>query len=311
MVLIKVEDRDQFGQGNRSRGIAAAETLSRIGVEYCIISSTRQWFEYLKLNNFSTVLVDTNYNPSEEIDAINELFQSYSIEFILLDGDRYDRNYIDLLNSVNIKSLILDDVAKEKRSNAWRLINPNIYATHDLYHGWNIKTYLGRDFLILRESFLKETTNHPVKNKILLAMGVMMSNEATEHISKKLNDAGYSTVIAIGLTPEQMVEEIDSSSLIICGASVTLHEVWTRHRIALPVYQAKDQILFHEFLKKNNLPQVVSINRSETETIDEIVILAQQTIKSNHAQIQLTRPHLDELFKELVRDINKNFISYS
>jgi spore coat polysaccharide biosynthesis predicted glycosyltransferase SpsG len=304
MVLIKVEDREQFGQGNRSRGVAAAQSLSRIGIAYCIISSTVKWYEYLKSNDFNVVLIEKDYNSLDEVASIKELFSHNTINFILLDGDRFDIEYIELLIKQGIKSVILDDVAKIKRTNAWRLINPNIYANDDLYAEWEIIKYLGSDFLMLREAFLKETNTRPIANKILLALGVMMDLEGTKEIALRLDGAGFSTKIATGLSPEQMVDEIDSSSLIICGASVTLHEVWTRNRRALPVYQAKDQILFHEFLKKNNLPQVVSINRSPIETIDEIVFLAQQTIKDNKLQIQLSKTLLDDLLKELVKDTN-------
>lgn len=302
MILIKVEDREQFGQGNRSRGIAIAQSLSRIGVEYCIISSTSAWLEYLKLNGFNAVLIDKNYDSTLEVEAILACFESLKIDFIVLDGDRFDSNYINLLNANKIKAVILDDVAKIIRRSAWRLINPNIYATDQLYQGWDIKTYLGEDYVLLREAFLKESQIKPIENKVLLALGVMMDQDSTFELARRLNEAGFISEIASGFTPEQMVDEIDSSTLIICGVSVTLHEVWNRNRIALPVYQAKDQILFHEYLKTKGIPQVISINRSKSEVVDDIVLMTKQIAKNLQPQINLSKPQIDKLFKALVSE---------
>lgn len=302
MVLVKVEDRDQFGQGNRSRGIAIAQSLSRIGIEYCILSSTKQWFDYLKSHHFEVVLIDEDYDPVGEVNAVIAHFNNIQIHFIVLDGDRFDPYYVDLLKQNNIRAVILDDIARVNRANAWRLVNPNIYASEDLYPGWGIKKYLGRKYLLLRQPFLDTDYGFINQNEILIALGVMMSQKGTNEIERRLTEQGYKTKIAVGLSPEQMVKAIDTAQLIICGASVTLHEVWTRHRLALPVYQAKDQILFHEFLKKNNLPEVISIGRDEADTIGSIVMHAQKTINDNIPQIQLTTPKIDELLLELVND---------
>jgi spore coat polysaccharide biosynthesis predicted glycosyltransferase SpsG len=303
MVLIKVEDRDQFGQGNRSRGIAIAQSLSRIGEQYCIISSTRQWFGYLQSEQFHAVLIEEGYDSVAEVKAIKKIFKNVQIYFIVLDGERFDPDYVELLKQNNIRSVILDDVARVNRENAWALINANIYASDDLYEGWNIKKYCGRRYLLLRQLFFNLNQTAPVKNQILLALGVMMGQWGTSEIESRLKRLGYTIQIAAGFSTEQMVKAIDAAHLIICGASVTLHEVWTRHRQALPVYQSRDQILFYEFLKKNNLPQVVSIGRNEADTIDEIVSLAQQTINNNLPQIQLTKTDVDKLFKELIADV--------
>ena len=302
MILIKVEDREQFGQGNRSRGIAIAQSLSRIGVEYCIISSTFKWLVYLKSNGFNAVLIDKNYDSNLETDAIFTYFENSKIEFIVLDGDRFDLNYLNLLNSNQIRTVILDDVAKFVRNNAWRLINPNIYASEQLYQGWNIKTYLGEDYVLLREAFLTESHMKPIENKVLLALGVMMDEDSTFELARRLNETGFSTKIAKGFTPEQMVDEIDSSALIICGVSVTLHEVWSRNRIALPVYQAKDQILFHEYLKAKNIPQVISINKSKIEVVNDIVLMTKKIAKNLQPKLILTKHKVDKLFKELVNE---------
>jgi hypothetical protein len=299
MVLIQLEDRVEFGQGNRSRGIAIAQSLFRLDIDYCIISSTVNWFKYLKANGFNVILLEKNHESNFKVEAILEYFDDVRIDFIILDGERFDFNYINLLNSNNIKTVIIDDVAKSKRDNAWRLINPNIYATKNLYKGWHIKSYLGEEYVLLRDEFRKNLNTEPVKNKILLALGVMMGQTSTVRLAEKLNANGYTTKIATGLSPDEMVNEIDTSELIICGVSVTLHEVWYRNRIALPVYQAKDQLLFHEYLKAKQIPQVVSINRDKTEVVDDLVLMSEKMIENLEPQIILGKPQIDRLFWEL------------
>ena len=111
MVLIRVEDREQFGQGNRSRAIAIAQSLQRVGEKYCITASSSKWYEYLKLNNFSTVLIENNYDISLEVNTIKDSFTDSKIYFIILDGDRFGSKYINLLKMNQIKSVIIDDVA--------------------------------------------------------------------------------------------------------------------------------------------------------------------------------------------------------
>jgi|LauGreDrversion4_2_1035121.scaffolds.fasta_scaffold00235_25 hypothetical protein len=302
MVLIKVEDRDQFGQGNRSRGIAIAQSLTRIGIKYCIISSTGKWYEYLKLNFYNAILIEKNYKPNQEVEAILKYFLGLKINFIILDGDRFDVNYLNLLKSNQIKTVVLDDVARVKRTNAWRLINPNIYSSKELYQGWKIKSYLGSDYIILRDAFLKESNVKIIKNKILIVLGIMMDQNSTLEIAERLNAAGFVTKIAIGLTADEMVDEIDSSELIICGVSVTLHEVWSRNRIALPVYQAEDQVLFHEYLKMKDIPHIISINRSKSEVINEVVLMTIKAFTNLQPQISFSKPQIDILFKQLVNE---------
>ncbi|MCG5644667.1 hypothetical protein MCN98_07905 [Flavobacteriaceae bacterium LSUCC0859] len=304
MILIRVEDREQFGQGNRSRAIAIAQSLHRLGEKYCIIASSSKWHEYLKLNNFSTVLIENNYDISLEVNIIKDSFTDSKIYFIILDGDRFGSKYINLLKVNQIKSVIIDDVAKIKRTEAWTLINPNIYASIDLYNGWKIPLHVGPDYLLLREQFLVRTNIQPIKNKILLALGIMMNQESTYEINERFIKEGYITKIAKGLSPEQMVKEIDSSVLVICGASVTLHEVWYRKRLALPVYQAKDQELFYEFLQKNDLPHVISINRNKKDVIEEILIKSQKVISSNETQKFIKKGKIDNLLINLINYAN-------
>ena len=93
--------------------------------------------------------------------------------------------------------------------------------------------------------------------------------------------------------------------MIICGASVTLHEVWFRKRLALPVYQAKDQELFHKFLEKKKLPNVVSINRNKNEVIDEILMKSKEILNSKKDKhMKINEPKIDNLLLELIKQVN-------
>ena len=145
---------------------------------------------------------------------------------------------------------MIDDNADKLRNKANVIWNPNIFGRNSLYKNWNSKNLLtGKHYLLFRQEFFKEKSKEK-SNKIFVSLGGTVNLEQISLMKSKINRIGYEVVLADNFTPNEMVDNIDSSLVTICGASVTLHEVWIRKSYAIPVYLAKDQRNVVDFLIK-------------------------------------------------------------
>lgn len=236
------------------------------------------WQAELKKKKFETLHTDELSGDQSEAVEILEKTKPLNPNYLFLDGERFNKNFVNLLTKANLKIIKIDDNYKANNLQIWAVVNPNIYAKTKYYKKSNFKKVLaGQKYILLRQEFQKKTKEKN-KNQILVALGVAAKKNFITVLKSNLNKFGFNVQIAKKYNASEMVKAIDAASAVICGASVTLHEVWARGKMAIPIYQAKDQALFYKWCK-NQCISVVSSKQNQKrylkKKIKQISYLAQ------------------------------------
>ena len=105
---------------------------------------------------------------------------------------------------------------------------------------------------------------------VLLALGVSANDALLALLKARVEELGFESRVAKNLTANEMVAAIDSSAVVVCGASVTLHEVWARSRTAIPVYQVRDQELFWKWCIQQSIPAIISLDTAADIVTDRV-----------------------------------------
>ena len=187
------------------------------------------------------------------------------IQLFFCDGNRFGNSYLGITKKFFKKNVLIDDQGLHKRDQAEIVWNPNIYASSSLYSNWeNIKLFIGEKYVLLRKEF-ERPINHIKKKSIFVSLGIAASDKIISIIDYLAKEYEFSVILSNDFSVDEMIDAIDNSLLTICGASVTLHEVWRRNTIALPVYQVKDQFHFKQFLIQNRIDYVNILDENEIQ----------------------------------------------
>lgn len=125
----------------------------------------------------------------------------------------------------------------------------------------------GKKYILIRQEFQRKSKKKkPKKSRILISLGISATRILITKIKKEIKRIGLPVRIAKKYNAIQMVDAIDTATAVICGASVTLHEVWARGRLAIPIYQAKDQIRFQKWCKNRCIPVLTSMKKNDHHT---------------------------------------------
>ena len=190
------------------------------------------------------VLSRTSGDENEAKELINKVEKYLEvIKLFFCDGNRFENSYLSRIKKYIKKSVLIDDLGFPIRDEAEIVWNPNIYATASLYNNWeNIQIFAGRQYLLFRKEFERPIMANK-KKSIFVSLGVAASDKIISIIDETAKKYELSVIRSDGFSVSEMIETIDNSLLIICGASVTLHEVW--RRIQLPYQFIKLRTSFY------------------------------------------------------------------
>lgn len=283
MVLICSENRKEFGFGHRSRAIALVDCFKSLSIDYIYIVNDKEWKEEIAKQNIHSAFLDCVSGDTNEASVIIEYIrrEKLPVSLIFCDGNRFSNTFIEKLNSIGIKTVLIDDLAFPVRDSVDIVWNPNVYATHDLYKDWDVnKLFLGENFLLLRKEFFREPQVIK-KSKVFISQGGIVRTTIQKDLEEVLSALNYTIEVANNYSAHQMVNAIDEAQITICGASVTLHEAWIRGAYTLPLNRALDQTLFSQFLIEKNIPFLDVRNESPQVFKENLkLILEQITIES-------------------------------
>lgn len=267
MILICSEDREAYGHGHRSRLIALIDIFEALEIDFICAITNLQWQAELRKRKIKTIFLSQTSGDENEAKELIKKAEAYldNIQLFFCDGNRFGNNYLSSINKIFNKTVLIDDLGFPIRDEADIVWNPNIYASSSLYKNWkNIKLFAGEKYILLRKEF-----NRPIKlvkkQSIFISLGIAASDNIISIVNQLAQDYGFSVIISDGFTVSKMVDSIDQSLLTICGASVTLHEVWRRDTIALPVYQVRDQFHFKRFLIENRIDFIDSLDENSMQ----------------------------------------------
>ena len=285
-IIIRAEDRAFKGQGHRSRAEAIYQACQKAGLSTHILISDRLWEEELKNKKIKTLKLENVGGNKSEAKEILQLTEEIKPEYFVLDGTRFGVKFLKTLKERSAKTILVDDNYEANKSASWAVINPNIYAKKELYNKTLFgKILAGPDYILLRQDFQAKLTQRKKTGVVLLALGVSGNEDLLGSLKRKIMEIGLKVVIAKKFSAAQMIESIDLASLVVCGASVTLHEVWARARNAIPVYQAKDQLLFKEWCLENSIPLAITINTNTDSAVKCIMKLVEENLKRDSVHL--------------------------
>ena len=227
------------------------------------------------------------------------------IKLFICDGNRFGNSFLKSIKKYFKKNILIDDMGLTVRDQADIVWNPNIYAVPSLYNNWgNIQIFAGRQYLLLRKEF--ERPVKPIKKEsIFVSLGVTASDKIISIVDEIAKKHEIPVIRSDGFSVNQMIDAIDNSLLTICGASVTLHEVWKRNSIALPIYQVKDQSLFKQFLIENKIDFINTIDDNQTQIKNNCIKLLSkyfnQELFANNDQIRMAS--LKNNSKKLINEL--------
>tara|TARA_B110000046_G_scaffold182716_1_gene217307 strand:+ start:3248 stop:4177 length:930 start_codon:yes stop_codon:yes gene_type:complete len=267
MILICSEDREAYGYGHRSRMLALIDIFEALEIDFICAITNLQWEAALKIKKIKTiVLSQTSGDENEAKELINKAEEYLDdIQLFFCDGNRFENSYLSTINKFFKKNILIDDLGLPIRDQAEIVWNPNIYASSSLYNNWeNIQLFAGEKYVLLRKEF--ERPIKPIKKKsIFVSLGTAASDNIISIIDHLAKEYEFSVILSGGFSVNEMIDAIDNSLFTICGASVTLHEVWRRNTIALPVYQVKDQFHFKQFLIENRIDFINILDKNKLQ----------------------------------------------
>lgn len=272
MILICCEDREVYGYGHRSRMIALIDMIEELNIDFICAITNIHWEAFLKKRRIKTIVISkTSGDENEAKELINKLEENLDrIKLFICDGNRFRNSYMSSLKKFIKKTILIDDLGLPVRDQADIVWNPNIYANPSLYSNWkNIKLFAGEQYILFRKEFERPIKQFK-KKSIFVSLGIAGSNSIISIIEDIAKEHGFIVKLSCGFSANEMIDAIDHSLITICGASVTLHEVWRRNSIALPVYQAKDQSLFKQFLIENKIDYINTIDENNKQVIDNL-----------------------------------------
>jgi len=285
-IIIRAEDRAFKGQGHRSRAEAIYQACQKAGLSTHILISDRLWEKELKNKKVKTLKLENVGGNKSEAGEIFQLTKKIRPEYFVLDGARFGVKFLKTFKERSAKTILVDDNYEANKSESWAVINPNIYAKKELYNKNLFERILaGPDYILLRQDFQTKLTQRRKTGVVLLALGVSGNEDLLGSLKRKIMEIGLKVVIAKNFSAARMIESIDSASLVVCGASVTLHEVWARARDAIPVYQAKDQMLFKEWCLENSIPFATTINTKTDFAVKCIMKLVEENLKKDSVHL--------------------------
>lgn len=268
-----------------------------------MLVTNKNWQADLHKKNYKTL---NTSNASGKKSEANEIIKKTSFlgpKYLFLDGERFRKKFINFITAKKIKVIKIDDNYKANKIKTWAVINPNVYSKKKYYKKQNFKIILaGKKYILLRHEFQKKIKKKNEK-RIFISLGVSAVKKLKTNLKNSLKKLGLEIQIAEKYNSNEMIKAIDNASAVICGASVTLHEVWARKRTAVPVYQAKDQARFYKWCKKHFIPVVSSKNKKPFVTARLITLAVKKIIRKKSSHIPQISPNGADVV------INKLFFS--
>ncbi len=267
MILICFEDREGFGNGHRSRMTALIDIFEALNIDFICAITNHEWGAILKKRNIKVIfLYQTSGDQYEAKELINKTKEYLvDIQLFFCDGNRFSNSYLAITKKFFKKNILIDDLGLPVRDQADIVWNPNIYASSFLYNNWkNIRLIVGEQYILFRKEF-ERPINQVKKKSVFVSLGITASDKILSSIDQLAKKYKFSVTRSDRFSVNKMIDAIDNSLFTICGASVTLHEVWRRNSIALPFYQVKDQSLFKKFLIGNSIDFINTLDQNENQ----------------------------------------------
>ncbi len=226
-VCIRVDGSVEIGTGHVIRCLALADELSHRGFKaiFCTRDYDSGLIEKIKSRGFEFSVITATLSMEEDMKYFTTLSNKHDADVVITDNYHFTDDYLKYLRQ-NLRVLVsIDDIADTYFCSDV-LINQNIYATKEIYHGKVLngtKLLLGPRYAILGSEFCNyhalEREFGVVKNILVTLGGVDLKNQtlkALNALDKIEEDFSITAVIGVSNSHiEELISFTKSSQRII------------------------------------------------------------------------------------------------
>lgn len=214
-VGIRVDGSSQIGTGHIIRCLSLADELSHRGfkVIFCTRDYDSRLIEKITSRGFESFLIPETVSMEEDVKNFTMLCEKHNTDFVITDNYHFTDDYLKYLRQ-NLRVIVsIDDIA-ETYFCSDILVNQNIYATKEIYHGKisNVtKLLLGPRYAILGSEFCSyhslEKESGTVKEVLVTLGGVDLENQ-TLKVLRGLDkvEEDFSVTVVLGVSNSHMEE---------------------------------------------------------------------------------------------------------
>ena len=192
VLLIRADASRAIGTGHVMRCLALAEAWQDAGgtanlavAELPEALSPRVTAEGVSLKSF-----DTTPGGPEDAAATVAQAQRLRADWVAIDGDRFDSDFLETVRAAGFRVLLIDDFASRESFAADLIVNPNLDEDGEPYRkrGATARLLMGPSYILLRREFrqcIEKRATHQIGNRILITLG----GSDPENLTPKIADA--------------------------------------------------------------------------------------------------------------------------
>lgn len=208
-LLIRADASPQIGAGHAMRCLALAQAWqdARGRVVFVAAEMIPSVERLLTAEQMKLVPIAAPAASNEDARATSRRAAEENADWMVVDGYRFDRGYVEALHESGRALLVLDDDGRSGNFSADLLLNQNAYATSTLYASEKFRTnrLLGARYTMLRREFFRRDpispVSAPIARRVLVTLGAADPVNATEMITlalATLDDPRLEVAVVIG-----------------------------------------------------------------------------------------------------------------
>lgn len=305
-VLLRADGNTQIGLGHIYRCIAIAEMLQEdLSCEFLLGHNSQ--IKNIIPSQFPVKYIPASITLENESEWINENFDTKSL-LIILDGYHFNADYQKNLKKLDAKLVYIDDLAKEHMV-ADAVINhaPSANATDYKKENYT-KLFLGIQYAILRQGFLKKAkeaqANFKTISNVLITLGGSDEHNITlkileplleinqiqkidiiigaaypfkEQLEEKVKSSNKHIQLFSNLSELEMINLMSACDAAFAPCSTTCMELFAVNKPVFAGFSASNQIALYNYFKSSGL--IFDLKNLQDITVKEIKELVEEKSK--------------------------------
>jgi UDP-2,4-diacetamido-2,4,6-trideoxy-beta-L-altropyranose hydrolase len=164
-ICIRADWGPKTGTGHIMRCLALAQAWQDRGgsVRLATTSDSPLLLERVRHENIKIHKISAPIGGNEDALATIRIAKQASSTWVILDGYQFETGYPLLIQQAGLRVLVVDDLANDKLHGCNAVLNPNVYASKDLYYGTTdllTHLFIGPRFALVRREFLLKIKRH-------------------------------------------------------------------------------------------------------------------------------------------------------
>ena len=252
-LLIRADANVTIGTGHVMRCLALAQAWQESGGVTSLAAAELPEMLSPRLATERIAVIRLDVTPGSLGDAADTIAHAHqlSAEWVAIDGDRFQSDFLEAIRNADLKLLLIDDFADRESFPTDLVVNPNPGADVEVYRkrGFTASVLTGTPYVMLRREFRQPFQSREFRekgNRILVTLGGSDPEELTPRIAVALAECGDLEITAVAgpgysklgslrafeapnlrvvFDSQDMVELMRSSDVAIIAAGGTLWEL--------------------------------------------------------------------------------------